>query len=1152
MAPASNISEQAILGLIEEDTMKRVVSLLTIIALISSLSWQTQASAASPIRIYMNGIKLAADQAPIEKQGRVLLPLRAIFEALDATVDWDAKTSMITAKKGSTTVTLKMGSKSATINNQKVTLDVPAQEVKGRTLVPVRFVSTALGADVEWKASTRSVYINNSDTTPDPEPSGLSSVAYVTPWIISQYGDGRDLNVSFSKSANESLVNQYRVLVVKTSRTSGFSETAARQVSSANYTVVGLQGSDRSVNLSSQTRDTDGELLRSGLSYNVYVLTVGNNGQSVLSNASTAVTLGSSIAATSVKGTDIADYGDGRDLSVSFTKAQNESNIANYRIFVVKTKDVNSFSLSAANSAAASNYTTVNKTGASSLSATLGSSARDTSGEYIKNGVSYTIYVLSVSSNLSIASNQLSAGSSAITLSSGTITAPYITAVSDVSDYSDGRDVRISFNKVSDESRISGYRVFAVREQNASSFTLSSANALSSSYYTTINKSGYNISQLLNSNSRDVNGSLLTSGVAYRFFVMAVGTGSYSGTNTLSSMSSSLTLWNNTNVNAVTNLGVSDVSDYNDGRDLRVSFTRASNESNISHYRIFVVRSSNAGSFGLSTANNLSSSYYTYVSKTGYNISQVLPSEARDTDGYPIRNGISYRIFVLSVGSGGYAGSNALSSYSSAIILNDNIDVSAVTGVSAADVNNNNNGTDLRVNFNRISDESTISQYRVFVVNNAYAGSFNLSSALSSSYYTLVNKSGSNVSQVLASGARDTNGNLIQNGVAYRIFVLSVGAGYYAGSNALSSASAVITLANTSSVGAATDVTAADIKDYGDARDLRVTFSKAPDETALTEYRIFVVKSQYAGNFTKAEATSNTNYTSVSKTGAAITKDLASGAKDTDGNTIRSSISYRVFVLSVGTGSSALSASSQPVTLTDTSKVEPATNVTAAVNKDGAGKATGIAVTFELSATSSNVKEYRVFVVPSGLGTFDLAKAGDNTNFTKSSSGQLTIPISSSDTTDHPISTGKYKVYILAVSSLQGIPNALSAPPAEITIEEPPAAAPVSVQAVTSVTAALDQTTPKQIDVTYAEPNDNNIASYTVALVPDGETNVTATNVVSKSIVNQNVNTGATAVLDAAAVSAGTYKVYVLSKANGTTATVDALSAPSSSISIGQ
>ncbi|MNR50539.1 hypothetical protein D3C85_1700690 [compost metagenome] len=63
---------------------------------------------------------------------------------------------------------------------------------------------------------------------------------------------------------------------------------------------------------------------------------------------------------------------------------------------------------------------------------------------------------------------------------------------------------------------------------------------------------------------------------------------------------------------------------------------------------------------------------------------------------------------------------------------------------------------------------------------------------------------------------------------------------------------------------------------------------------------------------------------------------------------------------------------------------------------------------------------------------------------------------------------------------------------------------------------------------------------------------MTATNLVSKSIVNQNVNTGAAAVLDAAAVSAGNYKVYVLSKANGTTATVDALSAPSSSISIGQ
>ncbi|GIP24258.1 copper amine oxidase N-terminal domain-containing protein [Paenibacillus sp. J22TS3] len=1123
--------------------MKKMISLLSIMAMLSSFAWQTQAQgAASPIRIYMDGIRLSTDQAPIEKQGRVLLPLRAIFEALDASVDWNSKTGVVRAEKGNTTVTLKIGSKTATINNKKVTLDVPAQTVKGRTLVPVRFVSTALGAKVDWKSSARSVYITNGDQPPVDDPSTISPVTYVTPQIVSQYGDGRDLNVSFSKPSNESLVSHYRVLVVKSDKARWFDETAAKQVSSSNYAFVGIQGSDRSVNLTAQTRDTDGELLRSGVSYNVYVLAAGKQGQFALSNASPAVTLGAGTSASGVKGTDTADYGDGRDLTVSFTKAQNESNIANYRVFVVKTQNAGSFNLSTANGMSSSNYTTVNKTGASTLTTTLSSSARDTSGELIRNGVSYTIYVLAVSSNTSVSPSQLSAGSSAITLGSGTVTVPYITAVNDVSDYGDGRDVKISFNKVSDESRISGYRVYAVRDQNASSFTLSSADALSSSNYTSISKNGYNISQTLNSGSRDVNGYLITTGTTYRFFVVAVGANGYS--NTISSVSSALTLWNNSNINAVTNVSVDDVNDYNDGRDLRVAFTRASNESNISHYRILVVRNNNAGNFDLYDANRVSSANYTYVSKTGYNINQVLPSDARDVDGYAIRNGISYRVFVLSVGSGSYSGTNALSSYSPAITLSDKNNVSAVTGVSASDVGNNNNGSDLKVTFNRVSDESTIAHYRVYVVNNAYAGSFRLSDAVANSYYNVVSKTGYNLSQVLSASTRDTNGNLIQNGVAYRIFVLSVGGGYYSGSNALSAASSVITLTNTGSVGAVSNVSAADIKDNGDGRDLRVTFDRAADESGISEYRIYVVKDQYAGNFTKSEAVASSYYTSVAKTGGAVTKDLTSGTKDTDGNTIRNGMKYRVFVLSVGSGASALSPGSAPITLADNSRVAPATGVTGEMYLDGTGKAAGVLVRFGPSATPSIVKEYRVFVVPSSSG-FNLNEANNNVYFTKNSDGELRIPLTSNSTQGSPISAGKYRVYVLAVSNSSDIPNALSEPSAEFTVQDQPTAQPVA--AVTKVTAVYKNA--NELDVSYADPKDANIASYTIALVAS-DIEVTASNVEDKAVTQAKDVNGTTGTLNVAGVKGGTYKVYVLSKAIDKNTKVNALSAPSGSITV--
>lgn len=114
----------------------------------------------------------------------------------------------------------------------------------------------------------------------------------------------------------------------------------------------------------------------------------------------------SAYAVTNVQARDVADYGDGRDMSVSFTRASDESNIANYRVMVVKSQDAHRFDLNAANAVSSSNYTTVYKSG-STLSTTLSSSSRDTSGDRIRNGVPYTVFVLSVSNNVNRHSNQL-------------------------------------------------------------------------------------------------------------------------------------------------------------------------------------------------------------------------------------------------------------------------------------------------------------------------------------------------------------------------------------------------------------------------------------------------------------------------------------------------------------------------------------------------------------------------------------------------------------------------------------------------------------------------------------------------------------------------------------------------------------------------
>ncbi|MEW6226593.1 MAG: stalk domain-containing protein [Bacillota bacterium] len=113
-------------------------------------------------RVLLDGAQLSFDVPPVIEQGRTLVPMRAIFEALGAEVGWDGTTRTVTAARGQTTVRLTIGVKTAHKNGAPVTLDAPAKVVNGRTLVPLRFVSEALGCSVQWDAKTQTVTITSA------------------------------------------------------------------------------------------------------------------------------------------------------------------------------------------------------------------------------------------------------------------------------------------------------------------------------------------------------------------------------------------------------------------------------------------------------------------------------------------------------------------------------------------------------------------------------------------------------------------------------------------------------------------------------------------------------------------------------------------------------------------------------------------------------------------------------------------------------------------------------------------------------------------------------------------------------------------------------------------------------------------------------
>ncbi len=113
--------------------------------------------------VYLNGEKLTFDVNPYIENDRTLVPMRAIFEAVGATVEWDADNRTVYAirnKDGETRlVTLQIDNNTAYANGEAEELDVAALIKDDRTFVPLRFVIEALGEKVEWDGDNYSVVI---------------------------------------------------------------------------------------------------------------------------------------------------------------------------------------------------------------------------------------------------------------------------------------------------------------------------------------------------------------------------------------------------------------------------------------------------------------------------------------------------------------------------------------------------------------------------------------------------------------------------------------------------------------------------------------------------------------------------------------------------------------------------------------------------------------------------------------------------------------------------------------------------------------------------------------------------------------------------------------------------------------------------------
>ena len=140
--------------------MKKLICMVICITIVAGL-FNSAALASEEIKVILNGERLSFSVPPIVVDGSTLVPMRAIFEALDANVQWNAGSRTVTATRGNTEISLQIDSAVATVNKTNVVLNVPARVVNGSTLVPLRFVGESLDCDVKWDGTSRQITIDS-------------------------------------------------------------------------------------------------------------------------------------------------------------------------------------------------------------------------------------------------------------------------------------------------------------------------------------------------------------------------------------------------------------------------------------------------------------------------------------------------------------------------------------------------------------------------------------------------------------------------------------------------------------------------------------------------------------------------------------------------------------------------------------------------------------------------------------------------------------------------------------------------------------------------------------------------------------------------------------------------------------------------------
>ncbi|MEK3915060.1 N-acetylmuramoyl-L-alanine amidase family protein [Paenibacillus sp. FSL H7-0331] len=147
--------------------------LLLSLLLVPMMSYATESQ---PLQLFLDGKQLTTEVAPlINKDNKVMVPVRIIAESLGSKVQWEEKIRKVTVNKSNISIQMFIDKKEVYVNNKAVQLDTAPSIVDGNAMLPVRFISEQMGIKVTWDDLTRSVFLfnqesDNKGTTTAPTP----------------------------------------------------------------------------------------------------------------------------------------------------------------------------------------------------------------------------------------------------------------------------------------------------------------------------------------------------------------------------------------------------------------------------------------------------------------------------------------------------------------------------------------------------------------------------------------------------------------------------------------------------------------------------------------------------------------------------------------------------------------------------------------------------------------------------------------------------------------------------------------------------------------------------------------------------------------------------------------------------------------------